>query len=302
MTEFIKLPLKRKTLMKLSEMKRNSNGITLIELRADCANCFGLCCVALHFSASEGFPNTKKAGKPCINLQKDFRCSVHESLSSRGLKGCIAYECFGAGQRISQGTYEGKSWLEFPDTKNQMFDAFLVMRQIHELLWYLEEALMLKAAVSIWSELEVALEETRQLSLLDKDLILKLDLGNLWSKVNNLLLKASEFVRAEVIKGEELTQFVGKKILGSKLDLIGADLRGTNLASANLRGAYLIAADLRGCNLKGVDFIGADLRDTDIRGADLSESIFLTQAQINVAKGDSKTKLSNRLERPVNWR
>jgi hypothetical protein len=288
--------------MKFKEVKDNSKEKILNDLRADCTNCFGLCCVALHFSASEGFPNTKKAGKPCINLQRDFRCSVHESLHSKGLKGCIAYECFGAGQRVSQGTFEGKSWLEFSETKNQMFDAFLVMRQIHELLWYLEEALTLKSATSISSELEAALDETRELSLLDEDLIFKIDLGNLWSKVNNLLLKASEFVRAEVIKGEELTQFVGKKILGSKLDLIGADLRGTNLANANLRGAYLIAADLRGCNLKGVDFIGADLRDTDIRGADLSESIFLTQAQINVAKGDSKTKLSTLLEKPTIWK
>lgn len=28
-------------------------------LRADCENCFGLCCVALYFSASEGFQSTK---------------------------------------------------------------------------------------------------------------------------------------------------------------------------------------------------------------------------------------------------
>jgi uncharacterized protein YjbI with pentapeptide repeats len=270
-------------------------------LRADCANCFGLCCVALHFSASEGFPNTKKAGKPCINLQKDFRCSVHDSLSNRGLKGCIAYECFGAGQRISQGTFEGKSWLVFHDTKNQMFDAFLVMRQIHELLWYLEEAVTLKAATSISSELEAALIETRQLTDLDKDLILKLDLTTHWSKVNKLLLKASELVRADTINGEEISQFQGKKILGTKLDLIGAELRETNLVGANLRGAYLIAANMQQCDLKGVDFIGVDTRDTDFRGADLSGSIFLTQAQINVAKGDAKTILSDRLERPAHW-
>jgi uncharacterized protein YjbI with pentapeptide repeats len=287
--------------MKFKEAKENSKDKILKNLRADCANCFGLCCVALHFSASEGFPNTKKAGKPCVNLQKDFRCSVHESLNSRGLKGCIAYECFGAGQKVSQGTFEGKDWLEFPDTKDKMFDAFLIMRQIHELLWYLEEALILKEASSLWSEIESALIETRQLSMIDKDLMLKLDLTAHWSKVNKLLLKASELVRATAINREEINQFQGKKILGTKLDLIGADLRETNLVGANLRGAYLIATDMRVCDLKGVDFIGADTRDTDFRGADLSESIFLTQAQINVTKGDAKTKLSDRLERPDHW-
>jgi len=33
-------------------------------LKADCGNCFGLCCVALYFAASEGFPNDKKQGQP----------------------------------------------------------------------------------------------------------------------------------------------------------------------------------------------------------------------------------------------
>jgi hypothetical protein len=37
-------------------------------LRAECEKCFGLCCVALCFSASEGFPIDKDAGHPCLNL------------------------------------------------------------------------------------------------------------------------------------------------------------------------------------------------------------------------------------------
>ncbi|MEQ8198385.1 MAG: pentapeptide repeat-containing protein, partial [Clostridiaceae bacterium] len=58
------------------EDKRNK------ELKADCRKCFGLCCIALYFSASEGFPTNKDAGKPCINLQSDFTCSVHKNLRS----------------------------------------------------------------------------------------------------------------------------------------------------------------------------------------------------------------------------
>ena len=68
-----------------------------------------------------------------------------------------------------------------------------------------------------------------------------------------------------------------------------------------MRGACLIAANLRGVDLSGADLIGADLRDADIRGADLTHSIFLTQAQINTAKGDSSTKLPIQLSRPINW-
>ena len=74
------------------------------ELRVDCKKCFGLCCIALYFSASEGFPTNKDAGKPCINLQSDFTCSVHQNLRKKGLKGCTAYDCFGAGQKVYQVT------------------------------------------------------------------------------------------------------------------------------------------------------------------------------------------------------
>ncbi|EDK34532.1 Hypothetical protein CKL_2520 [Clostridium kluyveri DSM 555] len=56
-----------------------------------------------------------------------------------------------------------------------------------------------------------------------------------------------------------------------------------------MRGACLIAANIRGVDLSWADLIGADLRDTDLSGANLTNSIFLTQAQINTAKGDSHT-------------
>jgi uncharacterized protein YjbI with pentapeptide repeats len=70
-------------------------------LKIDCQKCFGFCCVALYFSASEGFPTDKDAGKPCINLQSDFNCAVHKNLRQKGLKGCTAYDCFGAGQKVA---------------------------------------------------------------------------------------------------------------------------------------------------------------------------------------------------------
>ena len=54
-------------------------------------------------------------------------------------------------------------------------------------------------------------------------------------------------------------------------------------------------------DLSGADLIGADLRDADISGANLRNSIFLTQAQINTAKGDSHTKLPKMITRPTYW-
>ena len=47
-------------------------------LRADCGNCFGLCCVALTFSVSADFAVDKESGEPCRHLGTDFRCGIHQ--------------------------------------------------------------------------------------------------------------------------------------------------------------------------------------------------------------------------------
>ncbi|WP_257968025.1 pentapeptide repeat-containing protein [Peribacillus deserti] len=54
--------------------------------------------------------------------------------------------------------------------------------------------------------------------------------------------------------------------------------------------------------MRSADLIGADLRDADLSGADLTGSIFLTQAQINSAKGSAHTKLPPRLHTPEHWK
>lgn len=269
-------------------------------LRIDCENCFGFCCVALYFSAGEGFPVDKAAGEPCPNLQPDFRCRGHKDLGKKGLKGCTAYDCFGAGQKVAQVTFRGLSFRQVPESAQQMFEVFLIMRQLHELLWYLTEALTLQTAGPIHALLKDKLDETERLTHLSPDAIIKLDVAAHRTEVNALLLQTSELVRTEACSGQKAFSG-GQKNLGRGADLIGADLRSTNLIGANLRGAYLIAADLRGVDLNGADVIGADFRDADLRGADLSRSIFLTQAQVNGAKGDASTKLPSAIIHPAHW-
>ncbi|MCW2278362.1 pentapeptide repeat-containing protein [Heliophilum fasciatum] len=269
-------------------------------LHSDCENCFGLCCVALYFSASEGFPINKDAGQPCPNLKQDFRCCVHNSLLENGLKGCIAFECFGAGQKVAQVSFVRQDWRKVPATSKQMFEVFLIMRQLHELLWYLAEALSLKQTTPIHNDLSLMIEEIERLTYLSPNLLMELDVAENRAKVNTLLIKTSELVRNQVLQ-EQKSHQRRKKTFSRGADLIAADLRSIDLRGANLRGAYLIAADLRGADLNGTDFIGADFRDADIRGADLSKSIFLTQAQLNVAKGDVTTKLPPFVARPRHW-
>lgn len=269
-------------------------------LRVDCEKCFGFCCVALYFSASEGFPIDKDAGKPCINLQSDFKCAVHKELREKGLKGCTAYECFGAGQKAAQVTYEGCDWRNNPKTAKQMFDVFLVMRQLHEMLWYLTEALKVQYDSGIKEEISYMISETMGITNLDADSLIELDIVSHRNKVNALLSKTSELVRNRARRGQKTTLKRKNTIVG-RLNLIGSDLKKVNLKGEDLRGAFLIAADLREVDLSGADLIGADLRDADIRGANLTNSIFITQAQINSAKGDSNTKLPISLNRPTYW-
>ncbi|MGE5703609.1 MAG: pentapeptide repeat-containing protein, partial [Clostridia bacterium] len=258
-----------------------------LNLYDDCERCFGLCCVALPFAASSDFAIDKEAGRPCGNLQPDFRCGVHTSLRQRGFRGCTVYECFGAGQKVAHVTFGGKDWRSAPEIAKQMFEVFPIMRQLHELLWYITEAMELPAANPIHRELKDALDKTEDLTHLDPDALLKVDVAVHRADVNTLLLRTSELVRAQAPRPKKGQQ----KTFGRGADLIGAKLGGADLRGANLRGAYLIAADLRGADLRMADLIGADFRDADIRGADLTESLFLTQSQLNAARGDAKTKL-----------
>lgn len=271
-----------------------------LSLQADCENCFGLCCVALPFAASVDFAIDKDAGQPCQNLQADFRCGIHNSLRQQGFRGCTVYDCFGAGQKVSRVTFGGQDWRQVPESAKQMFEVFKVMRQLHELLWYLTEALTLQPARPLHDSLRLALDETERLTRLDPESIIELDAAAHRADVNALLLRTSELVRAEALRSQK-SPSGRRKTYGRGADLIGAKLRGADLRGANLRGAYLIAADLRGADLRVADLIGADFRDADLRGADLTESIFLTQAQINAAKGDSNTKLPPLLTQPSHW-
>lgn len=270
------------------------------DLHADCENCFGLCCVALPFAASADFAVNKDAGKPCSNLQSDFRCSIHENLRGQGFKGCTVFECFGAGQKVSQVTFKGVNWRENPKQAQKIFDVFPVMIQLHEMLSYLTEAVSLKATRSIHKELRLALKETTRLSDLDADDLIELNVPLHRAHVNMLLLQTSELVWQELQRQHKITK-KEKRMDKQRANLFGKNLRKANLKGANLRGAYLIAADLRNADLRGADLIGADLRDANLSGADLTGSIFLTQVQVNSAKGDVHTKLPLSLSRPSHW-
>ena len=253
-------------------------------LAGDCGNCFGLCCVVPAFAASADFAIDKPAGQPCPNLQADFRCGIHDRLRQSGFSGCTVYDCFGAGQKVSQVTFGG---VRAP----QMAAVFPVMRQLHELLWYLTEARTI-APADLRAELERALDETERLTLDTADALAKLDVRPHWRHVNELLLRVSTHARAGTRRRPPDRRGA---------DLIGADLRRADLRAASLRGALLIGANLTQADLRLADLTGADLRGADLSDADLSGCLFLTQSQLHAAKGDAGTKLPRSRTRPAHW-
>lgn len=288
--------------------KEIENNISQLRLnfKSDCENCCGLCCVVLTFRAADGFPWDKEAGSPCANLQPDFRCQVHQDLRARGYKGCAAFDCFGAGPKVFQTSFQGIDWRKDPTTAKQMFKAFIIMRQLQEMLWYLDELLTLPSVKDLPKEIRNLYEETTRLTELNPEKLLKLNVAEHRFTVSNLLQKASQIIRETAHSRKKAwcpykTKNKPRRPITPGADLMGADLRNADLSGANLRGAYLIAADLRGTDLRAADLLGADLRDADLRGTNLSGSLFLTQAQVNVIKGDAHTKLPAHLTRPTHW-
>lgn len=242
------------------------------------------------FAASSDFAIDKPAGQPCRNLRPDSRCGIHADLRSKGFAGCTVFDCFGAGQQVVQVTFGGRDWRSSPDLAASMFAAFAVVRGLHELLWYLADALSRPAAGPLTDDLTRLQALTRRLAAAGPDELARVDVAAHQAAVNTLLLQFSAVVRAP---------HPGAEHRGA--DLTGARLAGVDLRCANLRGTSLIAADLRGADLRLADVIGADLRGADLRGADLTDALFLTQFQVNAATGDTATRLPPALIRPAHW-
>jgi hypothetical protein len=197
------------------------------------------------------------------------------------------FDCFGAGQQLTQVTFGGRSWREDRGLAVHQFAVLPVLRQLHECLWHLTEALELPA-VALHDEVRRTLAATERLAGGTSDELAALDVGSHRMAVGELLGRVSDLVR-------------GGGPDRRNADLMGRDLRRTKLRGANLRGAYLIGADLRGVDLGRADLLGADLRAADVGGADLSRCLFLTQPQLEAARGDERTLVPDAIARPASW-
>jgi hypothetical protein len=90
--------------------------------------------VAPPFDAAQGFGHDKPAHEPCRHLEPDFRCRIHGQLAQNGYPGCAGFDCFGAGQRVTQEFFGGANWSQSPDIAAGMFECYEGLRPLHELM------------------------------------------------------------------------------------------------------------------------------------------------------------------------
>lgn len=274
--------------MKLHEYNPDKDAFS--EFRIQCDACSGLCCVALYYSKCDGFPIDKAAGTPCFHLDDHFRCAIHQELNAKHMKGCMAYDCCGAGQIVTS-LYQD-NWKSNSYRAQEIYDSFMRVFDLQQILWFLSEILTLPAAKTLWKEAAAYIGEIHLLLASSPTHLLTFDIDDLGKKVAMMLDRAWTMVKKEVGYPQNTNK---------KRDLVGHNFGKANLIGSDFRSALLIAANLEGCDLTGCNFLGADFRDAMIKEADLSESLFLTQGQLNAAIGNINTRIPEHLIRPSTW-
>jgi hypothetical protein len=122
-----------------SSMDRSAAEPQPAPLKGDCKNCIALCCVALAFDRGPSFAANKAAGEACPQLSESDRCRLHTTRAERGFAGCVRYDCGGAGQATT-ALLPDHHWRQGGDVARELFDAFRMQRDVHELLGLLRTA------------------------------------------------------------------------------------------------------------------------------------------------------------------
>jgi hypothetical protein len=82
---------------------------------------------------------------------------MHAELEVSGCSGCVRYDCAGAGQRVCEEVFGGRSWRDDASLLAPMMEAFRVMREVQELrvlLRALDDQLATKLSESDLASLE----------------------------------------------------------------------------------------------------------------------------------------------------
>lgn len=259
----------------------------ILQLKTNCSQCSGLCCTALFFFKIDGFPKDKKAGQPCHNLLNDFRCKIHTQLEHKHLKGCIGYDCFGAGQHVTQFIYQGQTYQDLPNQKNEIFDIFITVFQLFQIRYYLLQALTIYVTGKQRDEIKKLIIENKKICNYPSFKLQEFNIKAYKDEINPILKQICLQIRGNK---KSYSTFLAK------------NFKGEDMSGLDLSMKLLIAANFNSCKFDNTIFLGADTRDTDFSNADLKKALFLTQGQVNSARGNLNTKLPSHLSYPITWK
>ena len=117
------------------------------------------------------------------------RQTEHVPLASHGFPGCVAFDCYGAGQRVTQELFNGMSWRTSDETAVQnLFSAYTSFLALHRLMAMLALA---EATVSppLDTQMRVKREQLNDLCHSEEAKRGSLDIATLQTDVLNLVRK-----------------------------------------------------------------------------------------------------------------
>ncbi len=121
-------------------------------LQPDCSACADLCCLAYAFDAGHGFGVDKSPNVACPNLGAKG-CGIHSELASCGYSGCVQYNCYGAGVRVTQDVFSGQDWRRDARLIGPMCGALRQLAPAHEQAALLVHALDLPVPDAVKADL-----------------------------------------------------------------------------------------------------------------------------------------------------
>ena len=207
------------------------------------------------------------------------------------MRGCIGYDCFGAGPFLTEQIYHGVTWKAQPEKTSEICDGYTLVYRLFQLRFFLYESKKLSSSEPLLPEIYQLLQENDSICRLPVNEMLRYPIDAYHDKVNGILKQSC----AELKKHFKAPSNIRKNLLNQ-------NLKGKDLSGADLNMKLLIGSNFQNCRFTGTTFIGADTRDANFDGADLREAVFLSQGQVNAAKGSRRTKLPKHLQYPATWR
>ncbi len=181
------------------------------------------------------------------------------------MKGCLGYDCLGAGQFAVQKNVPANQ---------DMFAVYRKLFSLHQMLWYLGEALLQKETASFHGELQMLIQTLDTVRRQPWKTVLTADIDSLHEQTNRLLKKTMQ--QKQLRHPSPHKHPMGKRFTNKRL-------RSTDFSMKSL-----LAADLSGCDLQGSCFLGSDMRDCRIAAgtADFTKGPAMSRAEAVQAVGE----------------